>query len=129
MRADTSAESDGRQDRNEEESLLEQLDRNWNEPLHELRVTQTGVQLFAGFVLTLGCRCTRAPPNTKTAEAPRLDGEAGERSLIVCARLVHPTLDLVHHRGVGERRDVTHVTVLCHVAQQPAHDLARARLG
>lgn len=31
----------------------ERLDRNWNELLQELRVTQTGVQLLAGFLLTL----------------------------------------------------------------------------
>lgn len=29
------------------------LDRNWNELLQELRVTQTGVQLLSGFLLTV----------------------------------------------------------------------------
>ena len=37
--------------RNEDEN--ERIDRNWNELLQELRVTQTGVQLLAGFLLTL----------------------------------------------------------------------------
>jgi len=38
-------------DRNE--SRDQRLDRNWNELLQELRVTQTGVQILAGFLLTL----------------------------------------------------------------------------
>jgi hypothetical protein len=36
-----------------DESALERLDRHWNELLQELRVSQTGVQLLAGFLLTL----------------------------------------------------------------------------
>lgn len=39
------------QDRHETET--ERLDRNWDELLQELRVTQTGVQILAGFLLTL----------------------------------------------------------------------------
>lgn len=35
------------------ESREEQLDRNWAELLQELRVLQTGVQILAGFLLTL----------------------------------------------------------------------------
>lgn len=31
----------------------ERLDRNWNEILQELRVTQTGTQILSGFLLTL----------------------------------------------------------------------------
>ena len=38
-------------DRDETES--ERADRNWNELLQELRVSQTGVQLLAGFLVTL----------------------------------------------------------------------------
>ncbi len=36
-----------------QEDKHERIDRNWNELLQELRVTQTGVQLLAGFLLTL----------------------------------------------------------------------------
>jgi hypothetical protein len=36
-----------------DETPLEQLDRNWNELLQELRITQTGLQLLSGFLLTL----------------------------------------------------------------------------
>lgn len=35
------------------ESEDERLDRNWNELLQEMRVTQTGVQILTGFLLTL----------------------------------------------------------------------------
>jgi hypothetical protein len=36
-----------------DETPLERLDRNWTDLLQELRVSQTGVQLLAGFLLTL----------------------------------------------------------------------------
>lgn len=36
-----------------DESQTERLDRNWNEILQELRVTQTGTQILTGFLLTL----------------------------------------------------------------------------
>ncbi len=36
-----------------EESEAERLDRNWNEMLQELRVTQTGTQILTGFLLTI----------------------------------------------------------------------------
>lgn len=36
-----------------DESFDERMDRNWGELLQELRVLQTGVQLLAGFLLTL----------------------------------------------------------------------------
>lgn len=36
-----------------DETPVERLDRNWNELLQELRVTQTGVQLLTAFLLSL----------------------------------------------------------------------------
>jgi hypothetical protein len=36
-----------------DESINERMDRNWNEILQELRVTQTGTQIFTGFLLTI----------------------------------------------------------------------------
>ena len=36
-----------------DETRDEQLDRNWDELLQELRITQTGLQLLSGFLLTL----------------------------------------------------------------------------
>ena len=43
--------ADGSDDR--DESADERLDRNWDELLQELRITQTGLQLLSGFLLTL----------------------------------------------------------------------------
>jgi len=48
---DRGARHDGRDGR--DESPEERADRNWNELLQELRVTQTGVQLLTAFLLTL----------------------------------------------------------------------------
>lgn len=39
--------------RGRDESREQRLDRNWGELLQELRVTQTGVQLLTGFLVTL----------------------------------------------------------------------------
>jgi Family of unknown function (DUF6328) len=41
------------QENDRNESRAEQLDRNWIELIQELRVAQTGVQVLAGFLLTL----------------------------------------------------------------------------
>ena len=43
-----SVHADGRR-----ETPMEKLDRNWNEILQELRVTQTGIQILTGFLLTV----------------------------------------------------------------------------
>jgi Family of unknown function (DUF6328) len=45
---DSDVGADGRK-----ETPNERLDRNWNALLQELRVTQTGTQIIAGFLLTL----------------------------------------------------------------------------
>jgi len=37
----------------DEETPAERLDRNWSELLQELRVTQTGIQVLTGFLLTV----------------------------------------------------------------------------
>ena len=42
-----------RWDADRDETEAERLDRNWSTLLQELRVTQTGVQLLTGFLLTL----------------------------------------------------------------------------
>ena len=42
-----------RWDDDRDETEAERLDRNWSSLLQELRVTQTGVQLLTGFLLTL----------------------------------------------------------------------------
>lgn len=40
-------------DSERDETATERFDRNWDELLQELRVTQTGVQILAGFLLTI----------------------------------------------------------------------------
>jgi hypothetical protein len=45
---DRDINADGRR-----ETPVEKLDRNWNEILQELRVTQTGIQILTGFLLTV----------------------------------------------------------------------------
>ena len=42
-----------RWDEDRDETEAQRLDRNWSSLLQELRVTQTGVQLLTGFLLTL----------------------------------------------------------------------------
>lgn len=46
------------------ENEAEKLDRNWNELLQELRVSQTGVQVLTGFLLTLPLQPTFAELST-----------------------------------------------------------------
>lgn len=43
----------GSGDRGRTESSVERADRNWNEILQELRVTQTGTQIITGFLLAV----------------------------------------------------------------------------
>jgi hypothetical protein len=45
--------SDDAEGKGRDETAEERQDRNWNELLQELRVTQTGVQLLTGLLLTL----------------------------------------------------------------------------
>ena len=47
------------------ETPAERIDRNWSELLQELRVTQTGIQILSGFLLTL-------PFQSRFAELPPL---------------------------------------------------------
>jgi len=44
---------DGKRGYDRDESESQKLDRNWGELLQELRITQTGLQLLSGFLLTL----------------------------------------------------------------------------
>ncbi len=48
-----SAERDADPADGRDESLDERMDRNWNEMLQELRVTQTGTQILTGFLLAI----------------------------------------------------------------------------
>src|SRR3954469_18250496 len=51
------------------------------------------------------------------------------RLVLLLLALLHLALELLHDVRVAERRDVAELLALGDVAQQAAHDLARARLG
>lgn len=53
MEADHPERDQDWDERARSETPAERFDRNWNSLLQELRVTQTGVQLLTGFLLTL----------------------------------------------------------------------------
>src|SRR3954466_14349787 len=56
-------------------------------------------------------------------------GDSRATALALLAALLNRAVpDLLDHRGIGERRRVAKRPALRHVAQQPAHDLAAARL-
>ena len=54
------------EDPERDETPTERLDRNWGDLLQELRVSQTGVQLLTGFLLTL-------PFQSRFAELDRVE--------------------------------------------------------
>ena len=47
------AEAESEQEDGRDETFDERMDRNWNEMLQELRVTQTGTQILTGFLLAI----------------------------------------------------------------------------
>ena len=68
---------------------------------------------------------TLVPTGTVAADVVGL----GQQTSPPAGRPQPASADLVHHRGIGQRRGVAEVAALGHVAQQPAHDLAAAGLG
>jgi hypothetical protein len=53
MAAASAADADADPLDGRDESLDEKMDRNWNDILQELRVTQTGTQILTGFLLAI----------------------------------------------------------------------------
>src|SRR4051812_31407467 len=66
-------------------------------------------------------------PLTRTKFA--LKDRRSRSSLAFGLALLDLALELLHHVGVAQRRDVAELLALGDVAQQAAHDLPRARLG
>ena len=99
-----------------EESRHEKLQRNWAELLQELRVTQTGIQLLAGFLLTLPF-AARFTTLDSTQEAVYLaivlDAFAATGLLVAPVAL---------HRGVFRKQHKEWLVVV-------AHHLARGGLA
>lgn len=80
-----------------DESREERLDRNWGELLQELRITQTGLQLLSGFLLTL--------PFTQTFSSLDSWQEALYLALVFLAAVavgVNLTPVILHRRVFGE---------------------------
>lgn len=61
----------------DDESKAVQLDRNWNELLQELRVSQTGVQILTGFLLTM-------PLQPKFADLQNFTRNAYTAAVVLC---------------------------------------------
>src|SRR4051794_37570243 len=75
-----------------------------------------------------GCgeRSRRAAPSRRMTSRTSVSGVG---ALLLVAALGDLLLELLHDRRIAQRRDVAQLAALGDVAQQPAHDLARARLG
>lgn len=99
-------------DQERDESPAEKLDRNWGELLQELRITQTGLQLLSGFLLTL--------PFTQVF-ATLDDGQKGlYLALVVVAAVAvgaNMTPVMLHRRVFGEHVK-NRVVVVGHVLSQ-----------
>jgi hypothetical protein len=79
------------------ESKDEKLDRNWDELLQELRITQTGLQLLSGFLLTL--------PFTQVFSSLDQKQKALYLALVVISSLsvgLNLTPVMLHRRVFGE---------------------------
>jgi hypothetical protein len=102
VRADR-PEPDQRWDRSERlETPTQRLDRNWASLLQELRVTQTGVQLLTGFLLTLPFqqRFTALDSTVHTVYLATVAGSIGATVLLVAPVAMHRSLFRRHRLGV-----------------------------
>lgn len=78
----------------ENESENERLTRNWNELLQELRVTETGVQILTGFLLTVpfSQRFASLDQLQRTAYLIVLAGSVVTTGLVVAPAAFHRVL-------------------------------------
>jgi hypothetical protein len=83
-----------------DETEIARLDRNWSELLQELRVTQTGVQLLTGFLLTLPFqqRFQSLDSAQRRAYLVVVALSAGSTTLLVAPVLMHRLLFRRHQR-------------------------------
>jgi hypothetical protein len=96
--------SDGRN-----ETLNERMDRNWNEILQELRVTQTGTQILTGFLLAIAFQ-----PKFDTLD----DFQRGIYLFLVLAAVTTTGLGLAPvnlHRGLFRRRIKFRTVQIAHI--------------
>jgi hypothetical protein len=92
-----------------DETLTERLDRNWNELLQELRVTQTGTQILTGFLLTI-------------AFQQKFDDLTGGQQtlylILVCTAVATTALGLVPvslHRGLFRQHQMERIVGAGHL--------------
>jgi hypothetical protein len=94
--------------RGRHETPAERLDRNWDELLQELRVVQTGVQILAGFLLTL-------PFQQRFTEIEDVDRQvylvAFCLTVVATAFLVAP---VASHRLLFRRREKATLVAIAH---------------
>ena len=112
-----SAQGDGDVDRSDgrSETLNQRMDRNWNEMLQELRVTQTGTQILSGFLLTIAFQPT-------FAQLPAFDRALYLALVLSATATTALALAPVHlHRALFRQRSKPMVV-------QTAHLLLRAAL-
>lgn len=84
-------------DDDRDESRDERMDRNWNELLQELRVSQTGVQILAGFLLTL-------PFQQRFSELPDLELKVYLATVVVaCLSTILLVTPVALHRALFRR--------------------------
>lgn len=87
-------EADKRWDDDRDETEAQRLDRNWSSLLQELRVSQTGVQLLTGFLLTLPFqqRFTELDGTMRTAYLVTVACSLGATVLLVAPVGMHRVL-------------------------------------
>lgn len=88
------------------------LDRNWNELLQELRVTQTGIQFMVGFLLTL-------PFTQRFAELT--DGQVRIYLVLLCAAVATTGLFVApaaFHRSLFRQQRKAGLVVAAHRCAQ-----------
>lgn len=103
---------DGDRHDGRDETPAQRADRNWNELLQELRVTQTGVQLLTAFLLTL-------PFQSRFADLDRFQENTFVVTVVLAvlatALLVAP---VALHRVLFARRQKHRMVLVAHVLAQ-----------
>jgi hypothetical protein len=93
-KASTGGDAHARDEQQDEETPAQRLTRNWSELLQELRVTQTGIQVLTGFLLTVpfSNRFTDLTHLQRTAYLVVLAGAILSTALIMSPAAFHRVL-------------------------------------
>src|ERR1700730_596110 len=74
-------------------------------------------------------RRSSAHPGAAFAKGAKQAGQSPAGSVSLCLQLLYPLLELGCDGRIAQRGDIAQRVTLGDVAQQPTHDLSRARLG